>query len=381
MKKLLIILIILGVAGAGSYFFYFKPAQNNITSKLDMVKVEKGYVHKQISSSGTIEPRNVVEVGTQVSGIIEEIFVDYNDEVKAGQLIATLDKYLLDEEAKEKQSNLNAATSKLKIAKLNLERNQKLFKEGYISQTELEEYEIALANAQYVYDSAIAAMNKANRNLGYARITSPVDGTIISKEVEVGQTVAASLSTPTLFKIAQDLTKMQIETSISEADIGMIKSGMATEFTVDAYPAYTFKGKIGQIRLNPSTESNVVIYTVIIDIENEDKKLLPGMTAFVNISIDKRENVPVIPKSALQFKLPANLRSYVSSVPPSGLKYEEAVVYKLNGDKITPVVITTGLSDDSFTEVTGGLKQGEEIISEYNEKGVKKSGGSHPPPM
>ena len=381
MKKILILLIILGIAGASAYFFYYKPAKDDISGKLDMVKVERGSVHKQISSSGTIEPRNVVEVGTQVSGIIEEIFVDYNDEVKEGQLIASLDKYLLSEDAKEKQSNLNTASSKLKIAKLNFQRNQKLFKEGYISQTELEEYEIALANAQYAYDSAVAAANKSNRNLGYARITSPVDGTIISKEVEVGQTVAASLSTPTLFKIAEDLTKMQIETSISEADIGMIKSGMAAEFTVDAYPAHTFKGEIGQIRLNPSTESNVVIYTVIINIENQNKQLLPGMTAFVNISVDKKENVPVIPKSALQFKLPPNLRSYVSSRPPSGLKYEEAVVYKLNGNKIDPVVITTGLSDDSFTEVLSGLNEGEKIISEYIESGVKKSGKNHPPRM
>ena len=381
MKKFFILFFIICISGLSFYLYYYTISKNKISNKLEMVRVEKGYVHKQISSSGTIQPRNVVEVGTQVSGIIEEIFVDYNDEVKEGQLIASLDKYLLEEDAKEKQSNLNTASSKLKIAELNLKRNQELFKEGYISQSELEEYEISLANAQYSYDSAIAAANKSNRNLGYAQITSPVDGTIISKEVEVGQTVAASLSTPTLFQIAEDLTKMQIETSISEADIGMIKSGMEADFTVDAYPASTFKGTIGQIRLNPSTESNVVIYTVIINIENEDKKLLPGMTAFVNISVDEKEGVPVIPKSALQFKLPANLRSYVSSIPPSGLKYEEAVVYKLNGDKIDPIVITTGLSDDSFIEVVGGLKEGDEIISEYIEKGVKKSEGNRPSPM
>ena len=381
MKKIVVILMLFIIGGAASYYFYFKPKSDNIASKLEMVTVGKGSVHKEISSSGTINPRNIVDVGTQVSGIIEKIFVDYNDEVKEGQLIATLDTYLLDEEVKQTKSNLETAKAKLRITKLNYDRNKELHKDGYISQTELEEYEVATATAQSAYDSALASYNKAKRNFGYAKITSPVHGTIIAKEVEVGQTVAASFSTPTLFKIAEDLTKMQIETSVSEADIGMIKSGMPITFTVDAYPAETFKGTIGQIRLNPATESNVVVYTVIITIDNDDKKLLPGMTAFVNISVDKKDGVLVIPKSALQFKLPLELRHLISGEAPKNLKYDEAVVYELQGEKIVPKIIVTGLSDDSTTEVLGGLEEGEEIISEYVASGKKKPSSQRPPMM
>ncbi len=379
-KKIILLVIILCVAGAAGYKFFFARENTDIASHLEMTKVTKENITKVVSSNGTIEPRNKIDVGTQVSGIIEKIYVDFNDEVKKGQLIATLDTYLLSEEVKETKSRLDSASKKLKIAKLNLQRNQDLFKEGYIAKTALEEYEIALAESESSYNSALASYNKAKRNLSYAQITSPVDGTIIAKEVEVGQTVAASFSTPTLFSIAEDLTKMQIETSISEADIGMIKQGIPVTFTVDAYPADTFEGKIEQVRLNPNTESNVVIYTVIINIENPDKKLLPGMTAFVDIKIAEAKDVPALPKSALQFKLPPRLRSLLTEMPPEGLKYHEAVVYKLQNGKVAPVVIETGLSNDSLVEVVKGLSLGEEIISEYTEKTVKKKGGSGRPP-
>jgi HlyD family secretion protein len=382
MKKILIILIILCVAGGACYKFFYDSDNINIANHLEMTKTAKGNITKIVSSNGTIEPRNKVDVGTQVSGIIEKIYVDFNDEVKKGQLIATLDTYLLEEEVKETKSRLESAEKKLKIAKKNYQRNQDLFKEGYIAKTALEEYEIALAEAETGYNSALASYNKAKRNLSYAQITSPVDGTIIAKEVEVGQTVASSFSTPTLFSIAEDLTKMQIETSISEADIGMIKQGIPVTFTVDAYPADTFNGTIEQVRLNPNTESNVVIYTVIINIDNPDKKLLPGMTAFVDIKIAEVKDVLTLPKSTLQFKLPANLRDYLTELPPEGLKYHEAVVYKLQGNKVAPVVIETGLSNDSLVEVVKGLSAGEEVISEYTEKTVKKkSGSSRRPPM
>lgn len=382
MKKLFFLLLII-IVSAGAYYKYVYSRNNiNISDYLEITKVNEGNIVKVVSSNGTIEPRNKVDVGTQVSGIIEEIFVDYNDEVKKGELIASLDTYLLEEEVKETKSILDSTFKKLQISKLNYSRNQELFKEGYISKMELEEYEIALAEAESSYNSALANYNKAQRNLSYARITSPVDGTVIAKEVEVGQTVAASFSTPTLFSIAEDLTKMQIETSISEADIGMIKKGIPVTFTVDAYPADVFEGKIEQVRLNPDTESNVVIYTVIINIENPDKKLLPGMTAFVDIKIAEANNVLTLPKSTLQFKLPTDLRGVLTASPPDNLRYHEAVVYKLTGkNSISPIVIETGLSDDSSVEITKGLSKGEEIISEYIATGKKKKNGGRGPMM
>ena len=375
MKKLLLLLVVLGIAGGVYYKFWYADKSIDITSHLEMTKVTKGSFAKVVSSNGTIQPRNKVDVGTQVSGIIEKIYVDYNDEVKKGQLIALLDTYLLEEEVKETKSRLESAEKKLKIARLNYKRNQDLFKDGYIAKTALEEYEVSLSDAESSYNSALASYNKAKRNLGYAKITSPVDGTVIAKEVEVGQTVASNFSTPTLFSIAEDLTKMQIETSISEADIGMIKQGIPVTFTVDAYPADTFDGVIEQVRLNPNTESNVVIYTVIINIENPDKKLLPGMTAFVDIKIAEVKDVLTLPKSTLQFKLPPNLKDHLTELPPEGLKYHEAVVYKLQGNKVAPVVIETGLSNDSLVEVVKGLSLDENVISEYTEKAVRKKGG------
>ena len=227
-------------------------------------------------------------MGTQVSGIVEKVYVDYNEEVKKGQLLADLDRSLLNEEMKEKEALLTLSKAKLKISKLNYKRIEDLYKENLISKSEFEEAEIDLETASSDLETAEANYAKAKRNLGYTRIVSPVSGTIISKDVDSGQTVAASYQTPTLFTVAEDLSKMQIEANISEADIGLLKKGMTASFTVDAYPNEIFKGEVYQIRLNPTEEENVIMYTVVVRFENKEKKLLPGMTAFVKIQTDKR---------------------------------------------------------------------------------------------
>ena len=276
-----------------------------------MTRIERGDIIETVTASGKIQPINTVSVGTQISGIVETVLADYNDEVKEGQLLAQLDTALLTETQNDAQARLDLANARKKVAQLNYNRYQKLYKDKLIALASLEEVEISLAEADAEVLTATADLNKAERNYGYAQITSPVSGTVISKEVEQGQTVAASFSTPTLFTIAEDLSKMQIEASIAEADIGSIVKGMPATFTVDAYPNDTFDGIVKQVRLSPTEESNVVMYTVIIEVDNSQRKLLPGMTAFVNIVVHEAKDALRLPTSALQFKPNAYLRQFI----------------------------------------------------------------------
>ena len=240
-----------------------------------------------------------------------------------------------------------------------------------IAKAALEESEIDLATAEANVLTAQADYNIAERNYGYAQITSPVSGTIISKEIEQGQTVAASLQTPTLFMVAEDLSKMQIEANIAEADIGSIKPNMPATFTVDAYPADTFEGEVRQIRLSPTEESNVVMYTVVIEVNNESRKLLPGMTAFVTLIIEERDDVLRVPATALQYK-PNTLVRQSLSKEKVDLKPTEAMVYRFEKGRVIPVVFEKGLSDTSWIEVLSGLKQGDRVITEYITRGGKR---------
>ena len=380
MKKTLIILGIIIGCGVGLYYF-FRPSDKLTERQFEFVKVEKGDVTEQVTATGTLQPINTVSVGTQVSGIIEKVYADYNDEVKNGQLLAELDKFLLNESLSDAKAALSLAESKKKVAELNYNRYKDLYAQKLIAKAEMEESEIALVTAESNLESAKANYNKAQRNMDYAQITSPVDGTIISKEVEQGQTVAASFSTPTLFKIAEDLSLMQIEASVSEADIGKIKYGMDAHFTVDAYPSDSFEGTVRQIRLSPTTEQNVVMYTVIIEVPNEDKRLLPGMTAFVTITTDEKKDVLRIPNTTIQFKPNALLRQKMDGQRPTNLKGNEAVVYTFDEKtgKITPNLIELGLTDVVNAEVISGIKLGDKVISEYitDEKSGRRSG----PPM
>ena len=259
------------------------------------------------------------------------------------------------------------AESKKKVAELNYSRFKDLYAQKLIAKAEMEDAEIALATEQSALKSAQAAYNKAKQNLGYAQIVSPVSGTVVSKEVEEGQTVAASFQTPTLFTIAENLKLMQIEANVSEADIGKVKPGMEATFTVDAYPTNTFTGTVKQIRLKPTETQNVVMYTVVIDVPNEEKRLLPGMTAFVSIITSAKDDVLRIPNTTVQFKPSDKLRQNMKGQRPTNLKPTEVVVYSFEDAQIVPHVVELGLLDVDYAEVVEGLSEGQEIISEFIE--------------
>lgn len=381
MKKTIIILVVLAALIVGVAKL-LKPSDKLSVRNFEFVKVERGDVTEEVTATGTLQPINTVSVGTQVSGIIEKVYADYNDEVKQGQLLAELDKFLLNESLTDAKAALDLAQSKRKVAQMNYKRYKDLYAQKLIAKAEMEDSEIELATADANLESAQANYNKAQRNMDYTKITSPVDGTIISKEVEQGQTVAASFSTPTLFQIAEDLRLMQIEASVSEADIGKIKYGMKASFTVDAYPTETFFGNVKQIRLSPTTEQNVVMYTVIIEVPNNDKKLLPGMTAFVTVTTDEKKDVVRIQNTTIQFKPNAALRQKMDGVRPTNLKGNEAVVYTFDEKTglIKPHVIELGLTDVVYAEVVNGIDEGTSVIAEYITD-AKTSGRGGPPPM
>ncbi len=358
-RGLVLLLLIIGI------IWFFVPKEKSITAKdFETIRIERGNIVEEVTASGKIQPINTVSVGTQISGIVEQVLVDYNDEVKEGQLLAQLDTALLTESKNDASARLSLATAKKKIAELNYARYEKLYKDKLIAKATLEEAEIELASADAEVLTATADVNKAERNYGYAKILSPVSGTVISKEVEQGQTVAASYQTPTLFQIAEDLSKMQIEASIAEADIGSIQANMPVTFTVDAYPNDVFQGNVKQIRLSPTEESNVVMYTVVIDVDNSSRKLLPGMTAFVNIVVHSAQNVLRIPTAALQFKPGARLKDYVEKQKIE-LTPSQGIVYRFQKGKLYPIVFEKGISNASFMEVKSGLTEGETIVTEY----------------
>ncbi len=363
------VLIGLGVSLIG-LSYAFMGGKNEALTPLDfeIMHVQKGAIVEEVTASGKIQPINTVSVGTQVSGIVEHVLVDYNDEVKEGQLLAELDTAVLTENKNDAKARLDLAKAKKKVADLNFKRYEKLYKDKLIAKAQLEEAEVNLAIADADVLTATAEFNKAERNYGYAKITSPVSGTVISKEVEQGQTVAASLQTPTLFTIAEDLSKMQIEASIAEADIGAIKSGMKASFSVDAYPSDSFSGVVKQIRLSPTEESNVVMYTVVIEVDNSSRKLLPGMTAFVQIVIHDLKDVLRIPTAALQYKPNALVRKFMPKVTLD-LAPNQGVIYQLIDGKVVPKVFTRGIMDASYVEVVDGLKEGDSFITEYIQKG------------
>ena len=365
MKKKLIVAGVAVVALAVAWYMMKPKGQETFSAKdFDMATVTKGSVSHSVTASGKIQPINKVSVGTQVSGIIEEVLVDYNDEVKENQVLARLDTSVLQENLNDTKARYDLAVAKKKISDLNYERLNKLYKEKLISKANLEEAEIDLETARANVLSSQAEYNKAERNFGYATITSPVSGTVISKEVEQGQTVAASLSAPTLFTIAEDLTKMQIEANIAEADIGVIKPEMGVSFTVDAYPNDRFNGKVQQIRLSPTEESNVVMYTVVIEVDNSSRKLLPGMTASVSIEVERAEDVPLLPAMVLQFKPSAALRKTTDEVPNPDMMKNEDVVYQFKNGRLHPIVITKGISDMANIEIKDGLNVGDQVILE-----------------
>lgn len=331
-------------------------AKNYVT-----VDVLRGNISQVVTATGEIMPLNTVSVGSQVSGTIEEIYVDYNSRVVKGQELLKIEPSVLQASVDEAKASLDSAISQRDYAKNEFERNTSLFQDGFIARSEMEQSKMQYEQANASVVRAQSQYDKAVTNLGYATIVSPVDGTVISRKVDKGQTVAASFQTPDLFEIAEDLTKMQIETSVSEADIGVIKENQAVTFTVDAYPRQTFNGSVRQIRLSPTMTSNVVVYTVVIDVDNSDLKLMPGMTAFVTIIIDAADDTWKAQNSGFL------LRSFdgVVDVPNADVKPDGYLAIK-RGNDIIFVKYTKGLITATETQIVSDeIMDGDKIIVGY----------------
>lgn len=327
----------------------------------ETARVEKATIGNSVTATGTIEPVTKVEVGTQVSGIIDKIYVDYNSVVHKGQIIAELDKTNLMSELNSAKSNLAGAKSDLDYQRANYKRIKALYDKELVSGNEYDTALLSLRQAESTYAQRKEAVSKAQTNLGYAIITSPIDGIIISKAVEEGQTVAASYSTPTLFTIAQDLTDMRVIADVDEADIGEVEVGQRVSFTVDAYPGETFEGQVTQVRLEATTESNVVTYEVVISASNKDLKLKPGLTANVTIFTLERNNIVSVPTKALRFTPTKEMLN-------PGEKIEDCQgahkVWVREGKTLKAYAVKTGITNGTRTQIVSGIKEGAEVIVE-----------------
>lgn len=437
-KKLLIIGGILVIIAVGGYFLL--KSKDNKTIEWRTAKIEKGDLEIIVTATGTLSADTTVQVGTQVSGVISKIFVDFNSVVKKGQTIAIIDTTFLAAALVDAQATLFRANVQVDLTKRTFDRTNELFKEKVMAQADYDQaysdYQTALGNAR----SAQASLDRAKINLKYATIIAPVSGVVVSRAVDVGQTVAASFSTPTLFSIANDLTKMQVQANVDEADIGKIQNGQEVTFTVDAYEDRTFTGKVSQIRLQPTVTQNVVNYTVIVNVPNPDMKLLPGMTANITVHIQEAKDVLKIPSSALRFNPSQEIIAKMMKLWPDSIqkkmgkwmtkkgsggqtdkrtsgqtsaggqggqsgqsrqggqadrqtsgqtgaggqavvrtgaqggqsaqggqqgmreKRTSGFIWVKQGEVLIPQYVRLGLSDGSFTEVTGNIKEGDEIV-------------------
>lgn len=325
--------------------------------------VTKTKLQNSITATGTIEPVTSVTVGTQVSGIISKIFVDYNTVVKKGQVIAELDKTNLISSLNTAKANLSSAQSKLSYESANFKRYQTLYKKGLVSTDEYENAKLSYIQAKESVATAKETVQKAQTDLGYATITSPIDGVVLSKEVEEGQTVAASYSTPELFTIAKDLTDMRVVADVDEADIGGVKEGERAVFTVDAYPNDTFEGVLTQVRQEATTTNNVVTYEVVISAPNDELKLKPGLTANVTIYTYEKAGVLAVPSKALRFEPSKDIvGNYEISDCTSKNK-----VWTKEGNTLKAHAVKIGMSDGIHTEILSGVKEGSEIITAISE--------------
>ncbi|MBP5758215.1 MAG: efflux RND transporter periplasmic adaptor subunit [Bacteroidales bacterium] len=393
------VIVILKVTGDAGYELSINTAP-----------VETGSVENTVTATGELQPMYKVEVGTQVSGIVQKIYVDFNSEVKKGDLLAELDRSTLQEQVNQAKSNLSTATSQLTLAQQNYDRVKQLYDAKAATQVAYEEAVNQLTQAKNQVANARSELQRAQVNISYSKIYSPISGVIMSKAVEEGQTVASSFSTPTLFTIANDPTQMQVEADVDEADIGQVKEGQNVTFTVDAFPNDVFTGTVRQVRIEPTTTSNVVTYTVIIDAPNPDSKLFPGMTANVSIVVEKEEGL-VMPYEATYFTFS---EEYMSLFKKEGYSIEEpqrkggekprggrpdkkkgkpdaakeapalpdgmAQIWVKNGKKLSPKMVKTGLDDGANVVVAEGLAEGDEVVLSIS-KAKKEYGrkqGSNP---
>ena len=367
---------------AGGYYFYTGSRQLKPEDLYKLDTVTQGDVEQAVSANGTINPVTLVSVGTQVSGRVSKLYVDFNDKVEKGQVLLELDDALFAAQIAQSRGAVRNAEASVELAKANETRIRSLFEQEYVSRQELDQSVQALKSAQAVLESARAQLQRDKTNLSYSVIRSPVSGIVIDRQIDVGQTVAASFQTPTLIKIAQDLSKMQIDTSFAEADIGNIKEGQLAKFSVDAFPNLNFEGVVKQIRLNPVTTSNVVSYNVVISVDNPQQILLPGMTAYVSIVFAKHDNVMLVPNAALRYK--PKLDNGADSFKPAANDanqgqgksrrkktaetsatggWGQGKVYILKDGNPQLREVKVGITDGKLTEIVSDiLKSGDQVI-------------------
>ena len=366
-KIILIAVAVVMVAGAGIWFFAGSPAKHKVTYAT--VTVSKGDISNSVTATGTIEPVTEVEVGTQVSGIIDKIYVDYNSTVTKGQLIAEMDRATLQSELASQQATYDGAKAEYEYQKKNYERSKGLHEKSLISDTDFEQALYNYQKAKSSYDSSKASLAKAERNLSYATITSPIDGVVISRDVEAGQTVASGFETPTLFTIAADLTQMQVVADVDEADIGGVEEGQRASFTVDAYPNDTFDGVVTQIRLGDASSTNstssssstVVTYEVVISAHNPDQKLKPRLTANVTIYILDKKDVLSVPNKALRFVPEKPLIGANDIVKDCEGEHK---LWTREGMTFTAHPVEVEISNGISTEIISGIAEGTKVVSE-----------------
>ena len=325
--------------------------------------VEQGNICTTVTATGTIEPVTSVEVGTQVSGIVSKIYVDYNSEVKAGQVIAELDRTNLISTLESQRASLASAQGSLNYQKANFERQKTLFDKGLISANDFEQARLSYIQAQQQVTTARQSVKRAETDLGYATITSPINGIVLSKAVEEGQTVAASFSTPTLFTIAQDLTDMRVIADIDEADIGEVKEGQRVMFTVDAFPNDAFQGAVTQVRRQATTESNVVTYEVVISAPNADLKLMPGLTANVTIYTLEKNNVLTVSAKALRFSPNEALIAPDETIQGCDARHK---LWVREGKTFKAIPVEIGVTNGTITEIASGIKAGTEVLEDMD---------------
>ena len=358
-SKIWIAVVVIVIVAVAAWAMSGGKKEEDINFKEEKVALKT--LQNSVTATGTIEAVTSVTVGTQVSGIVNKLYVDYNSQVKKGQVIAELDKTNLLSELNTAKANLASAQSSLNYQAANMERYKTLYKKGLVSADEYENALLTYRQAKEQVASSKENVQRAQTNLGYATITSPIDGTVISKSVEEGQTVAASFNTPELFTIAKDLTNMQVVANVDEADIGNVKEGNRVTFTVDAYPDDTFEGTVKQVRLEATTTNNVVTYEVVISAPNADLKLKPGLTANVTIYTQERSGVLAVANKALRFTPTKETVGKDMKIVDCKGKNK---VWTLNDKTLTAHPVTIGQSDGINTEITKGLKQGDKIVTE-----------------
>ena len=346
--------------------------------KYTTAKVERQNVTTSVTATGTIEPVTSVDVGTQVSGIVSKLYVDYNSVVKAGQVIAELDRTNLLSDLASAQANLRSSQSDLDYQKANYERYKNLYDQGLISANDYDQARLSYVRAQQTLAQQRESVNRAKTNLGYATITSPIDGVVLSKEVEEGQTVASSFNTPTLFKIAQDLTNMRVIANVDEADIGEVKEGQRVTFTVDAFPNDVFEGSVTQVRQQATTESNVVTYEVVISAPNNDLKLKPGLTANVTIFTLELNDVLAVTSKALRFRPSEAMLNKGETI--TDVEGRQKLWVK-EGPNIKAIAVETGMTNGMLTQITRGASEGLEVLTDVQggeEPQMDEASGGNP---